>query len=89
MTPEDNPADDRYQLDQCIKEIKRLQDEVAALKTKPDWRIGAAVKPKIGSHHWKRGQWAIVRAVDGNDLILECNDRQGRFTEPANDWMTA
>ncbi|TXH49465.1 MAG: hypothetical protein E6Q97_22625 [Desulfurellales bacterium] len=32
MSFEDNPADDRYQLDQCIDEIKSLQSDNAALR---------------------------------------------------------
>lgn len=34
MAAEDNPADDRYETDLCIEEIKRLKQELAAA---PKW----------------------------------------------------
>lgn len=39
MSLEDNPADDRYQLDQCIDEIKSLQSQIATITAERDqWK---------------------------------------------------
>lgn len=42
MAFDDNPADDRYELDQCVDEIKRLQAEVARLTAERDEANGRA-----------------------------------------------
>lgn len=40
MSFDENPADDRYQLDQCIDEIKSLQSQIATLTAERDEALG-------------------------------------------------
>lgn len=61
MSFEDNPADDRYELDQCIEEINRLKSENATLQKQVDG-YRAAVKPIRDKFHEfqngiYRGEW--------------------------------
>ncbi len=60
MSFEDNPFDDRYQLDQCIDEIKRLKNLLADAERERD-EVARDADILLGSE-WRRS----VQAVNGD-----------------------
>ncbi len=82
--------------DAITAENRRLHAEVVDVRSRPDWRVGMAVTPKLKTH-MNYGQIGVVRhvraatenSVERITVELRFYGRRGNVEEPSENWMTA